>query len=119
MSYGMLADLVVLIHFLWILFLILGAFWGTKNGTVKILHICGLAFALILQLSDWYCPLTHLELWLRSKQHPSLIYKGSFIIHYIEKVVYVELSHTMVILLTILLCGFNVWLYFVRKARHR
>ena len=116
MPYKILADIVVLLHFLWIVFLFLGAFWGIKNKRVKVFHLSGLAFAFVIQIFDWYCPLTYLEIWLRSKHAPFLTYAGSFIIHYMEKIVYIEISRSLVFVLTIFLCGLNAWLYF-RKRR--
>ena len=115
MLYKILADIVVLIHFLWILFLFFGAFWGIKNKGVKIFHLSGLAFAFIIQIFDCYCPLTHLEVWLRSKHFSTLTYVGSFIIHYVEKIVYIEISRLVVLMFTILLCGLNAWLYLRKR----
>src|SRR4030042_3541897 len=115
MIYKILADSVVLIHFLWIVFLFSGAIWGIKNRVVKIFHISGLVFAFVIQIFDWYCPLTHLEVWLRSKHNPALTYAGSFIIHYVERIVYIELSRNLIIVLTLVLCGCNVWLYLKKK----
>jgi len=115
MIYKILADSVVLIHFFWILFLFLGALWGVKNKIVKIFHIVGLVYAFAIQLFDWYCPLTHLEVWLRSKHDPALTYSGSFILYYVEKIVYFELSRFVVLLFTIFLCGFNLWVYLKKK----
>jgi len=114
MSYKILADIVVLVHFLWILFLILGAFPGVRNKAIKIFHISGLVFAFVLQIFGWYCPLTHLEVWLRAKHDPSLAYAGSFIIHYVEGLIYVEISSWLILFLTVLLIGFNVWFYLRR-----
>jgi hypothetical protein len=116
MVYKILADIVVFLHFVWIVFLFLGAFWGIKNKGVKVFHLSGLAFAFIIQIFDWYCPLTHLEIWLRSKHSPFLTYAGSFIMHYVEKIVYIEIPRSVVFVLTIFLCGLNAWLYF-RKRR--
>jgi hypothetical protein len=113
--FGILADSVVLLHFLWILFLIFGAFLGVRNVAIKIFHISGLAFALIIQTFDWYCPLTDLELWLRAKSDLLATYKGSFIIHYVKRVVYFQIPHGLVVLLTLLLTAFNVWFYLRRK----
>ena len=110
-----LADGVVLIHFLWIVFLFFGGIWGIKNRTVKTFHISGLVFAFVIQIFDWYCPLTHLEVWLRSKYDPALVYTGSFIFHYVEKIVYIELSRFLVLLLTIFLWGLNLWIYLKKK----
>jgi hypothetical protein len=111
-----LADFVVLIHFLWILFLFLGALWGVKNKAVRIFHLAGLAFAFIIQVFGWYCPLTYLEVWLRSRHDPSLTYTGSFILHYVEQIVYIELSRFLVFVLTLVLCGVNLWLYSKKKS---
>ena len=110
-----LADTVVLVHFLWILFLIFGAFAGRRYKTMKYFHIGGLAFALMLQVFDWYCPLTHLEVWLRAQHDPSLAYTGSYIIHYLEKIIYVEVDRWVIAALTAVLCGLNVWIYSRRK----
>ena len=115
MFYKILADSVVLIHFLWIVFLFFGAIWGIKNRVVKIFHLSGLVFAFVIQIFDWYCPLTHLEVWLRSRHNSALSYTGSFIIHYVEKIVYIELSRNLIIVLTLVLCGLNVWLYLKKK----
>jgi uncharacterized membrane protein required for colicin V production len=115
MLYKILADITVLIHFSWILFLIFGALLGVKNNAVKIFHISGLVFAFVIQVFDWYCPLTHLEFWLRSKYDPALTYTGSFIIHYMEAIVYIELSRYLILIITIFLCGFNTWFYFKKK----
>jgi len=115
MFYKILADIVVLIHFVWILFLFLGGFWGVRNKVVKIFHISGLFFALLIQIFDWYCPLTHLEVWLRSRHNPSITFAGSFIIHYVEKIVYIEISRYLILIFTVFLVGINSWLYLKRR----
>ena len=115
MIFKILADIVVLTHFLWILFLFFGAFLGRRNKALKIFHLSGLFFALLIQIFDWYCPLTHLEVWLRSKHDPGLIYAGSFIVYYVERFVYIGLSRLFIFGFTIFLFGFNVWFYFKNK----
>jgi len=115
MFYKILADIVVLIHFLWIIFLFLGALWGVKNKAIRVLHLSGLAFAFIIQVFGWYCPLTYLEVWLRSRHDASLTYTGSFMIHYLEQIVYIELSRHLIFVLTLVLCGMNLWFYSKKK----
>ena len=117
MPYKILADIIVLIHFLWILFLIFGAFAGIRNKAIKIIHISGLVFAFVIQIFGWYCPLTDLEVWLRSKHDPSLAYAGSFIIHYVEGLIYIEISPWLIFALTLLLMVFNTWFYLGKKSR--
>jgi Protein of Unknown function (DUF2784) len=115
MIYKIFADAVVFFHFLWILFLFFGALGGKRNIGIKIFHLAGLLFAVILQISGWYCPLTYLEVWLRSKHDSGLIYTGSFIIYYVEKIVYIEISRYLVMAVAILLVGLNMCLYSKRK----
>ncbi len=112
MLYKIIADIVVLIHFLWILFLFLGALLGVRYKSIKIIHLSGLFFAILIQIPNWYCPLTHLEFLLRSRHDPNLTYTGSFIAHYAEQIVYLRLSSSFVLLFTVFLLGFNGWFYF-------
>lgn len=116
MIYSILADSVVMVHFFWIVFLIFGAFPGVRWKIVKAVHLAGLAFAVVIQASGWYCPLTDLEVWLRSKQNPSASYTGSFIVHYAEKLVYIDLPRGVILAATVMLIAFNAWMY-LRKRR--
>lgn len=118
MVYKVAADFVVLIHFLWIVFLIFGVFWGLKNRRVKVVHISALAFAVTIQVFHWYCPLTYLESWLRAKHDPALSYTGSFIAHYMGKIVYIELPRSFIFMSSIFLVGISSWLY-LKKQKGR
>jgi hypothetical protein len=115
---NVLADITVILHFLWIVFLIAGAFWGRKHPSVRNVHLAGMAFALVSQIFGWYCPLTHLEVWLRSRQDQAAAYTGSFIVYYTEKLVYVTISPTVIFVLTLLLIGVNLFVY-ARAAGRR
>ena len=117
MFYKLFADIFVLLHFLWILFLIFGVLLGIKYRIARIIHISGIVFALIIQIFDWYCPLTHIELWLRTKQDPASSYSGSFIIHYVEKLVYIDISRTLIFMLSIFLFGSYIWVYMRTRRR--
>ena len=115
MYFKILADFIVLIHFLWILFLIFGALLGVKNKAIKYIHLSGLFFAILIQIFGWYCPLTYLEFWLRSRHDPSTGYAGSFIVYYMEKLVYLQIPPTGILLATIGLIIFNSWLYLRKR----
>lgn len=119
MTYKILADLLVLIHFFWILFLVFGLCLGIRYWIAKVLHLIGLAFAFVIQIFDWSCPLTYLEVWLRARHDPALAYRGSFIVHYIEKIVYIQLSRLLIIILTTILFGLTLWVYFGQRQRMR
>ena len=112
MVFQILADLMVCLHFFWILFLFFGSLWGIRNKVVRLFHLLGLGLAFLIQVLDWYCPLTHLEVYFRSKQNPAMAYSGSFLIHYMEMIVYLQISRYLILILTIFLCALNLFLYF-------
>jgi hypothetical protein len=118
MLYGFFADSVVLLHFLWILFLIFGGFWGRRNRLVRYIHLPGLVLAGFVEIFDWYCPLTHLEVWLRRRQSTAGGYTGSFIAHYLERIIYIDLSRRLIVVLTILLLAMNCVIYLRRGNGH-
>jgi len=117
MLYRIAADITVILHLLWITFLIFGAFIGRKFKWIKRLHIGGIILALVFQFFGWYCPLTHLEIRLRKMHDPSQSYSGSFIIHYVEKIVYLNMSPGVILALTIILAIVSVWLYWPRNTK--
>ena len=114
MPYGFLADAVVAIHFLWILFLIFGGWWGRRTRWIARIHLAGLAFACLVEGFDWYCPLTHLEVWFRRKGTQAG-YAESFITHYLNGLIYIELPHPLIVALTLALCAANAWLYLSKR----
>ena len=116
MLYMVSADIVVFVHFIWTLFLVIGILWGARNKVVRIIHLCGLAYAGITVPFDYPCPLTNMELWLHSRHDPSLNYAGHFIIHYTSKILHIQLHFYFIEISTILLCLFNFWLYFGKGA---
>ncbi len=121
MLYRILADITVAVHLLWVLFLVSGAAWGRRSRRVRAVHLGGLAFAALLQIFGWYCPLTHLEFWLRQQHEPSLTYAGSFLIHYAEQVLYLDVSAGVLALLTAVLVLANGalygWMFRSRRGR--
>jgi cytochrome c biogenesis protein CcdA len=118
MLFKLAADLVVLFHLLWILFILAGAVIGRLIAWVKWLHVGALVFSLLLQLFRWTCPLTYLEVWLRRQHDPSLGYTGDFLAHYAERLVYLQVSPFAVFLTTLLVVGFSAWAYGFSPRRH-
>ena len=111
MTFLIAADVVVWVHLAWILFLIFGALVGRFVLWVKWIHVGGVVFSIFLQIFSWFCPLTHLEIWLRSRHDPSLTYEGSFIARYAEQLVYLDISRTAVLTGTLGVIIFSAWLY--------
>jgi hypothetical protein len=119
MIYRIMAEVTLVLHFLWIVFVVVGVIWGRRHLPIAVVHIGGLGFAVFLQVMGWYCPLTYLEVWLRRKQLPGAGYEGSFIAHYLEKVIYPDVSMRLIFILTLLLCMLNAFVYGSRFVKRR
>lgn len=111
MLYDVLADLVVVIHFIFILYVMLGAFLAFKWIKSLYLHIIVLAWGAYIEFTGTICPLTPLENWLRHEGQQQG-YEGGFIQHYIIPLVYPEaLTRSDQIVLGAALIAINVVIY--------
>jgi hypothetical protein len=92
MVYQITADIVIVIHFLWIAFVILGfpVFLWLNNARWRLIHLAAVIWMILMQVSHSICPLTYLEAWLKSEGHGAEVYSGKFIIETIERVIYVD-----------------------------
>jgi Protein of Unknown function (DUF2784) len=108
--YRIAADGVVAIHFSWIVFLVGGALIGWYARWVMWTHLAGLGFSVFLQIFSWTCPLTYLEIWLWNRT-PSGSYSGSFIAHYLEKLIYMEIPRGLLLALTGIVIGVSSVVY--------
>lgn len=104
------ADVVVAVHFGWILFIIGGAWIGRRVRWVMWIHLAALGYSVLLQAFAWICPLTYLELWLWNRT-PAGSYSGSFIAHYLEKLIYMEIPRGLLMILTGIVIGTSVVVY--------
>ncbi|TAJ08818.1 MAG: DUF2784 domain-containing protein [Nitrospirae bacterium] len=111
MAWKLAADFVVLIHLLWIGFLLFGALLVRRCRWGKWLHVGALVFSVCLQLFHWVCPLTYLEVWLRRQHDPTLTYTGDFLAHYAERLVYLRVPPLMLLVATMCVVGLSVWVY--------
>jgi len=91
MIYRLLGDILILLHFLWIIFILFGFLLVLKSFKFAVIHMAGLAFTLVLNLGGWYCPLTYLESYLRYLHDTQSTYSGPFILHYMERIIYPDI----------------------------
>ena len=117
MTWKLAADVVVLIHLLWIVFIIGGALLGRRVRWVKWVHIAALTYSVVLQAFGWICPLTHLENWLRRQHDPSLTYSGDFIAQYANQLVYLQAPRSVIFLITLLIVALSAWAYWPGPRR--
>jgi len=87
MAYRLLADLVLVLHLGFILFVMTGGLLVLWRRGVVWIHAPALAWAVLIEFMGWICPLTPLELWARA-QTGDPGYSGGFVEHYLLPVVY-------------------------------
>jgi len=105
------ADLLVAVHFAFIVFVVLGGFLVLKWGKVAILHIPCVLWGALIEFSGWICPLTPVERYLREVAGGEA-YSGGFIDHYIMPLVYpTGLTREMQISLGIIILISNLCIY--------
>lgn len=81
------ADFIVLLHFLFIVFVIFGGLLVLKWKWVVWLHIPAATWGALIVLIGWLCPLTPLENLLR-RTEASNGYATGFIEHYLIPIIY-------------------------------
>lgn len=109
--YGNLATFVVVFHFAFLLFVILGGLLVARWPKVIWLHIPCFLWGSWIEVSGGICPLTPLENRLRRVAGESE-YLGSFIEHYITSVIYpAGLTRTVQMVLAVGLVVLNVGIY--------
>ena len=89
MLYGLMADLVVVVHLAFILFVAVGALLAWRWPWLLLLHAPSLAWAVASVTFGVACPLTPLEKSFRRLAGEEG-YSGGFVDRYVEGVVYPE-----------------------------
>lgn len=122
MAYGLLANLVLLLHFAFILFVIFGALLVLRWPRLLWLHGPAVVWAAVVIAMGWICPLTPLENWLLGLAGEAG-YQGGFIEHYLMPLIYpAGLTPSIQLGLSTSVVLVNVLLYGVvgkRRARRR
>ncbi len=110
MIYEVAADATAVVHLVFILFVIFGAILGHRNRTWRVLHLASMAYGVSIEVFYWYCPLTYLEQYLRTKAGKGS-YSEAFIEHYLNKLIYLDVPQWELIVAAALVLGINVGLY--------
>ncbi len=112
------ADLVVVIHLLFIGFVVGGVFLSWRWPMIIWVHIPAVAYGVLVEFARFTCPLTLLENDLHRRAGDAG-YDGGFISHYLVKVIYPPgLTHGMQIALGVLLLLVTTIGYWGLLRRH-
>jgi hypothetical protein len=111
MFYRLSADLVLLLHCTFVLFVLFGGFLLIKWPKLMWLHLPAVAWGVFVEYSGWICPLTPLENWLRA-QAGEATYAGDFIVRSLTSILYPDaFTHHIQLVLGTALLVVNLAIY--------
>jgi len=120
MIYRLSADLILIVHLAFVLFVLFGGFLVLRWAKLMWLHLAAVFWGALIEFIGIICPLTPLEVMLRQRGgEPG--YEGDFIGHYITALLYpLELTRELQVWLGFAALLPNVLIYgylLVRKRR--
>ena len=119
MGARLLADGVVLLHFLFVVFVVLGGFLVVSRRRLIWIHVPCAIWGFLVELLGWPCPLTDLENALRRRAGQAG-YAGGFIEEYLLPVLYpIGLTRDTQQLLAAVVLAANAVAYGLVIARRR
>ena len=119
MVYRGFADVVLLVHLAFIVFVLLGGMLALKWRWIPWIHLPAALWAAALEFRGWICPLTPLENWLRQASGEAG-YSSGFIEHYILPVIYpAGLTSSIQVVLGLIVVFLNIGIYGLVYSRRR
>jgi len=113
-----LATVVLTIHLLWIVWVIFGALWTRGHILLAAFHVLSLTWGVIVELSPLDCPLTVAEQFFEQRGGTSS-YHGTFLAHYLDRIVYPDLPESVLVVAGVVVCVFNLGIYAWRFRQWR
>ena len=118
MLYRVLADFVVLTHFAFIVFVLLGGLLEFRWRWMPWIHLPAASWGAVVVFFGWLCPLTPIENALR-RASGTADYAVGFIEHYLVPIIYpTELTRSLQISLGFIALAVNLAIYLVIWRRH-
>jgi len=113
-----LADAVLLLHFAYIAWIMLGAFLTRCRPRLAALHVFTLFYGITVEIFALWCPLTALENWLEARGGVAP-YHGPFLLHYLDALVYPDVPPLALTIGAVAVCALNLWIYARRLIARR
>jgi len=106
------------LHLLFILWVIFGAAAAFRRPLLRWIHIVCLIWGILTELLPWPCPLTLLEKSLEARAAVTP-YQGGFRLHYLDALVYPNVSPTLLTIAGVAVCALNLSVYILAFTRFR
>ena len=104
------ASLLLILHLAWLVLVIFGAFWTRGRPVWSVIHILALLWGILVEVTPWPCPLTGAEQYFETRAGLSS-YRGSFVLHYLDAIVYPNLPGWVVTIAGVAVCALNLGIY--------
>lgn len=109
--YSLLADLVLIVHMAFVVFVLCGGLLVLRWRWIAWLHLPAAAWGAVVEFTGWICPLTPLENWLRA-QSGEVGDEQDFIARYLLPILYPgDLTRDLQLLLGTVVVVLNVAVY--------
>jgi len=109
--YEFAADLTLIVHFAFIIFVVFGALLFFVSTKIIYVHVPALIWGIYIEITHSICPLTYLENWFLQKANLTT-YSEGFIQNYLVPVVYpMNLTDDLQTYLAIVLIVANMLMY--------
>ena len=120
MSYPVLADMTVLVHAAFVLFVVFGGMAVLRWPRLAWFHLPAAVWGVMIELGGWVCPLTFLENRFRGLGGEAG-YGGTFIERYLETLLYplgITRNVQLVFGLVAFLVNLVIYVRLLRRAPH-
>lgn len=123
MFYRLSADLIVVLHLCFVLFVLFGGLLLLKWPRLLWLHVPAVIWGAFVEFSGWICPLTPLENWLRAHAGETR-YTGDFLAQYFSTILYPEwltrdIQFALGVLVVVMNLGTYTWLSQGKRSHDR
>ena len=117
MAYSFAADMLVILHLMFIVLVVLGGLLVIRWPGLAWVHVPIIIWGFLIEVMGWICPLTPLEQKLRQAAGERG-YEGGFIDHHIVPLMYPQgLTYSMRMVLAgiIAVLNISIYLWLIRK----
>ena len=116
-GFHLLAVLVLALHLLFIGWVLLGWLLTRRRPWLRWTHILSVIYGIAIETGPWPCPLTLAENYCLERAGIAP-YREPFLVHYLEAVVYPDVSPALLTWCAVAVCALILAIY-VRRFRRR
>jgi Protein of Unknown function (DUF2784) len=106
------------VHLAFIAWVVFGALVTRGRRWLAGLHVASLVYGILIEAGPWPCPLTLAENWFEA-QAGVAPYRGPFLVHYLDAMVYPNVSPGLLVWAAVAVALLNGWIYLRRRRRRR